>query len=109
VKIGDGRFRDFQILDGRARADTNPTDDRAIHSDGQAPADDREVPAIGDVDAKGRLAGLAELIVDVSALAGHSASESLVDGDRNRADLAAIHAVERNQMPGLVADGDAHG
>ena len=56
-----------------------------VDVDGESTADHGEVPAVGDVNAEGRLSRHAQAVVDVGAFAGDRSGEGLVDGDVDRA------------------------
>ena len=96
------------ILLGGAGADAHAADDFTVDGYRQATTDDAEMSAIGDMDAKGRLAGHAQLVVDMRAAPCHRAGEGLVDGNRDARHLAAIHSVKADQVSGFIGDGDAH-
>ena len=94
IKISDCGFCANLVFVGRARADANAANDLAIDEDWQASANDAEVPTVGDVDAEGGLARLAKFVVNVCTFSSRCTGKSFVDGNRNTADLAAIHAVK---------------
>jgi uncharacterized Fe-S radical SAM superfamily protein PflX len=72
-------------------------------------ADHAEAAAVCDIDAEGRLDGDTEQIVDMRAAPRCCRRECLVDRDADAAGLAAIHALEVDEMSGLVGHRNAHG
>src|SRR5512142_1505623 len=92
VEVLERRLGANAVLLRRARTHAHPADDLTLDVHRQAAADNAEVAAVGDVDAEGRTARHAQLVVHMRAVARDRAGGGLVDGDRNAADLAAVHA-----------------
>lgn len=66
------------------------------------------VAVVGDMNAESLVARHAQLVVHVRPAMRDRAGRGLVHGDRDVAYLAAVHALEPDQMAGFVRDRYAH-
>ena len=99
---------DVAVLVRRARTDAHGADNLARYDQRQSSANDHETTPDRGIDAIGRGAGLACRAIFVGRLFRCGRRLGLVYGNGDAGDLAAIHALEGNQIAGGIGDGDTH-
>lgn len=109
MKMIDPGLGAVHILLWCARGQPDAADNRAVHFHRQSAADAGEAAANFRMDAEGETARRVGRIIVMGGFSRRRRGEGLVLGNGDAGDLAPVHPLERDQVPGFIDNGNAHG